>query len=203
MLCFELAWKFVLARKRPMLLSLAGIVFGVAFLFLPQAQTSGFEKFFIQTILGTNGALKISDRFQDPYGVVEKIDQHGEVRFLFHSREGALYVEGVHQPDKIRSAYLMTITVWLVFQKLWRVGVFSKLSHGNNLLKFTEFGGRIILASDLRKQMIQGSSDDFSADQRAFLLVQGLLQRLKLNPGDRVHLAAGSEKFIFPCIGYF
>ena len=31
MLCFKLAWRFVTARKRPMFLSLAGIVFGVSF----------------------------------------------------------------------------------------------------------------------------------------------------------------------------
>ena len=65
MLSLELAWHFVLARKRPMLLSLAGIVFGVAFFVITQAQTSGFEKFFVQTILGTNGSIRISDEFQD------------------------------------------------------------------------------------------------------------------------------------------
>lgn len=203
MLCFELAWKFVLARKRPMLLSLAGIVFGVAFFVLTQAQTSGFEKFFIQTILGTNGALKISDRFQDPYGVVEKIDQHGEVRFLFHSREGALYVEGVHQPDKIRSALDDYKGLVGVSEVVEGRGVLKTISRQQSVeiqgIRWADH----LQASDLRKQMIQGSSDDFSADQEGILIGSRIAQRLKLNPGDRVHLAAGSENLSFRVSGIF
>ena len=104
MLCLELAWRFIIARKRPMLLSLSGIVFGVAFFVLTQAQTSGFEQFFIRTILGTNGAIRISDQFQDNVGTVEKVDQDGKVEFLFHSREDSLYREGVDQPALIYEA---------------------------------------------------------------------------------------------------
>ena len=104
MLCFELAWRFVIARKRPMILSLSGIVFGVAFFVVTQAQTSGFEKFFIRTILGTNGAIRISDNFQDTLGTVQKVNNQGRTQFVFHSREDALYREGVKQPDLIRDA---------------------------------------------------------------------------------------------------
>ena len=83
MLCLELAWRFVIARKRPMILSLLGIVFGVSFFVVTQAQTSGFEQFFIRTILGTNGAIRISDQFQDSLGTVQKSDKDGKVKFIF------------------------------------------------------------------------------------------------------------------------
>ena len=53
-----------------MLMSLAGIIFGISFFVITQAQTSGFQEYFIKTILGVNGAIKISDRFQDLEGTV-------------------------------------------------------------------------------------------------------------------------------------
>ena len=65
LLALKLALRYVVARKRAMSMSLLGISLGIAFFVVTQAQTSGFEAFFIRTILGTNGALHISDRFQD------------------------------------------------------------------------------------------------------------------------------------------
>jgi lipoprotein-releasing system permease protein len=60
----RIALRFLTARKRSMLMSLAGIVFGVAFFIVTQAQTSGFEDFFIRTILGTNGALRVENHIR-------------------------------------------------------------------------------------------------------------------------------------------
>ena len=60
----RIALRFLTARKRSMLMSLAGIVFGVGFFIVTQAQTSGFEDFFIRTILGTNGALRVEYHIQ-------------------------------------------------------------------------------------------------------------------------------------------
>ena len=48
------ALRFLTANKRSMAMSLTGIVFGVGFFIFSQAQTSGFEQFFIKTVLGTN-----------------------------------------------------------------------------------------------------------------------------------------------------
>jgi len=48
-----------------MLMSLSCIVLGVGLFVVTQATTSGFELFFIRTILGTNGAIRIEDKIQD------------------------------------------------------------------------------------------------------------------------------------------
>ena len=45
-------------------MSLAGIVFGVGFIVLTQAVTSGFQKFFVETILGADGAIRVEDKIQ-------------------------------------------------------------------------------------------------------------------------------------------
>ena len=63
-----IALRFTAARKRAFLMSLSGVVMGVAFFICTQAQTEGFEKFFIDTVLGSSGAIVISDRFQSRFG---------------------------------------------------------------------------------------------------------------------------------------
>ena len=76
--------------------------FGHSFFVITQAQTSGFEAFFIKTILGTNGAIRISDRFQDMHGTVRSSSKDGKTKILFHSREGARYTEGIENPKLLR-----------------------------------------------------------------------------------------------------
>src|SRR5437762_1590617 len=60
-----IALRFLLHRKRALLLSLAGVVFGVAIFIGTQAQTQGFAQYFIDSSLGSNGALTIRSRFRD------------------------------------------------------------------------------------------------------------------------------------------
>ena len=59
--------RFTVSRKRSLVFSLLGVIFGVSFFIVLQAQTQGFEQYFIKTILGTSGAVIISDRFQSRY----------------------------------------------------------------------------------------------------------------------------------------
>ena len=87
-----------------MTMSLIGIIFGISFFIVTQAQTSGFQTYFIRTILGTNGAIRVSDRFQDMKETVNKVSKDGKFKFEFKSREDAEYIEGVDYPEKVRSA---------------------------------------------------------------------------------------------------
>ncbi|MEK9772327.1 MAG: FtsX-like permease family protein [Opitutae bacterium] len=203
MLCLELAWRFVIARKRPMILSLSGIVFGVAFFVVTQAQTSGFEKFFIRTILGTNGAIRISDHFQDTLGTVEKINNQGNIEFVFHSREDALYREGVKQPDLIRDALRDYPEI---------LGV-SEIMEGSGTLdtgsrkKSVEINGirwiDHLQSSDLSTQVIHGSMDEFASDQMGVLLGARVFQRLNIKVGERIRLVGGTGTLHLRVCGVF
>ena len=203
MLCFELAWRFVIARKRPMILSLSGIVFGVAFFVVTQAQTSGFEKFFIRTILGTNGAIRISDHFQDTLGTVQKVNNQGKTQFVFHSREDALYREGVKQPDLIRDALRDYPEI---------LGV-SEIMEGNGVLhtgsrkKSVEINGIRWLdhlqSSGLGGQLIHGSMDEFASDQMGVLLGSRVFTRLNIKMGERIRLVGGTGTLHLRVCGVF
>src|SRR3982750_4850737 len=63
-----IALRFLSHRKRALLLSLSGVVFGVAFFICTQAQTQGFARYFINSTLGSNGALIVKSRFKARYG---------------------------------------------------------------------------------------------------------------------------------------
>ena len=56
-LTFQIAVRFLLAKKRAMLMSLSCTILGVGLFIVTQATTSGFERFFTKTILGINGAI--------------------------------------------------------------------------------------------------------------------------------------------------
>ena len=59
-----IALRFVAHRRRAFLLSLSGVVFGVAIFICTQAQTQGFANNFIQSTLGSTGALVMRSRLQ-------------------------------------------------------------------------------------------------------------------------------------------
>src|SRR5665213_1404380 len=89
-----------------MLMSLAGIIFGIGFFIVTQAQTSGFEQFFIKTILGTDGAIRIEDKFQDTmFVMVAAGHDKGASKFeVAGDRSGRKYIEGVEDPDLLTEA---------------------------------------------------------------------------------------------------
>ena len=59
-----IALRFLGHRKRAFFLSLSGVVFGVAIFICTQAQTQGFSRNFIDSTLGSNGALLLRSRFE-------------------------------------------------------------------------------------------------------------------------------------------
>src|SRR5262249_17229850 len=62
-----IALRFLTHRKRALLLSLSGVVFGVAIFICTQAQTQGFSRYFIDSTIGSNGALVMKSRFRPRY----------------------------------------------------------------------------------------------------------------------------------------
>ena len=186
-----------------MSMSLLGIVLGIAFFIVTQAQTSGFEAFFIRTILGTNGAIHISDRFQDLTGMVGKTEKDGSVKFVFNSREDARYVEGVERPDLVRDALKEFSQPTGISEILEGSAV---IDSGSRKHSVQVHGIRIedhILASNLENQIIRGKVSDFAVDENGCLVGNHVAERLCLQLGDRVVVLAGAESRQFRVVGIF
>ncbi len=192
-----------MARRRAMGMSLLGIVFGVAFFVVTQAQTSGFEAFFIRTILGTNGAIRVSDRFQDVDGTVSKVSEDGQARFVFRSREGARYVAGIEYPKELREATSGFTDVTGVSEILEGAGVLDTGSRSHSVRLHGIRARDHIAVSDLEDQVIHGSMKDFRDDRLGMLVGNRIAERLRLEPGDRVILAGSHESLHLRVAGIF
>jgi lipoprotein-releasing system permease protein len=186
-----------------MSMSLLGIVFGIGFFVVTQAQTSGFEVFFIRTILGTNGAIRVSDRFQDMEGTVSKVSRDGKESFVFRSRENARYVEGIEYPQLVKTALREFPEISGISEIIEGTGI---LDSGSRKLAVQLHGLRIkdhIMVSELENQLLQGDIDNLDADRSGILVGSWIAERLSLSEGDRVTLIGGAENQQLRVAGVF
>ncbi len=167
---FHIAVRFLFAKKRAMLMSLSGIVFGVGFFIITQAQTAGFEQFFTQTALATDGSLHVEDRLQDTQDNQRK------------------YIPGVQFPGQITAALKEFENVAAVSPVLRGNVDLDSNSHiqpaqifGINLEDF-------LAVSDLGHQIIFGSLDRFRTNPKGVVIGAMLAVHANLVVGDPVVL---------------
>ena len=178
---WQIAWRFLIAKRKAMSMSLAGIVFGVAFFIVTQAQTAGFERFFIDTILGVNGAVRVQDRLQ---ATVTSIMIEGSGGDALRLREGRSYTPGVEQPQRILEA----------LAGFEAVSAASPVLRGDAALTsgFRTESARLLgvnletyqSVSRISDQILFGSLNDFANEPDGILVGRRLAERLELNIGD-------------------
>lgn len=181
-----IAFRFLTAKKRAMTMSLACTVLGVGLFIVTQATTSGFEDFFIKTILGTDGAMRIEDEIQDTLRVM-KVKETSDFT-LSQRQEGRKYIEGVQEPKLILDA----------LKDFPNVSGASAVLRGNVLVRSSfknenaqVFGINLedqLKVSDLRSQVISGSLEEFRSTPSGVLLGKELADRLQLQIGSSILL---------------
>ncbi|MFP4541004.1 MAG: ABC transporter permease [Opitutales bacterium] len=201
---FIIALRFLLAKQRAMLMSLAGIVFGVAFFVVTQAQTTGFQGFFIQTILGTNGAVRIQDRLQATVTSMVARSEGGEASMEIPLRQGATYVPGIQQPQAVLAAVRSFASV---------TGA-SPVLRGNVNLRagFRTESGRLhgieahsyVSVSELARQTGPEGWEAFGRDSDGLLIGRELAERLSVRVGDPIYIEGrDGRQFRFRVSGLF
>ncbi len=194
----RIALRFLTARKRSMLMSLAGIIFGVGFFIVTQAQTSGFEQFFIRVILGTNGAIRIEDKIQDTiFAMAAAGHNAGASKFeVGADRAARKYIEGVEDPALLTEALRKFRNVAGV-STVVEGSVIADSSFKNDSAKV--YGIKLddhLAVSDLAAQVKRGSGslDEFRSTPQGVLIGKVLAERLQLTVGDSFILQAGTEQ---------
>ena len=177
----RIAFRFLTAKKRAMLMSLSCTVLGVGLFIVTQATTSGFEDFFIKTILGTDGALRIQDQIQD---TLRSMNAGGGSDFLVSHREGVKYIEGVEEPKAVINA----------LKEFANVSGTSAVLRGNVLVRSSfknesaqVFGINLdehLKVSDLNHQIVQGDLATFREAPTGALVGKVLADRLQLSVGN-------------------
>ena len=184
-----IALRFITQRKRSILVSLVGITFGVALFICTQAQTQGFEKFYIATVLGTKGAVLVQDRFQTRYS--------GDLG----QSDGVVNIEN-EKPRKFEAGILDPERTMRTIQEFSSVMACAPVLEENATV-LTDFRSELsrvlgidleaqLLATDLRKHMIAGDLGDFRTRSDGVLLGSILAANTRVNVGDMISIAATS-----------
>ena len=191
--------RFTVSRKRSLILSLMGVVFGVAFFVCTQAQTQGFQQYFIKTILGTSGAIVMGDRFQSRYtsfNEMEGVKSSGQQR--------RKYYEGITNADEImRVARQFSNVVACAPLVQGSVGVRSDFQSEVVTLQGIDLSQQL-RATSLRDQIISGSLDVYRNHQAGLMLGKLLADKLQIKVGANVTLVGtGGELKVFTVCAIF
>lgn len=182
--------RFTVSRKRSLLFSLLGVIFGVSFFIVLQAQTQGFEQYFIKNILGTSGAVVVSDRFQMRYT-------------SFNNTEGST-VMGGQQHRKYYEGITDAAEIMRVARQFPNVLACAPLVQGNVTVR-GDFQTEIMTlqgidldlhlrATALRDQVIAGSLNNFRVNPAGLMLGSLLADKLQVKIGDNVTILGANDE---------
>jgi lipoprotein-releasing system permease protein len=186
-----IALRFLTHRKRALLLSLSGVVFGVAIFICTQAQTQGFSNYFINSTIGSNGALVVKSRFRPRYEPL-MVSAKG-----FKERVGRrLYFEGITNANEIMRVSRQFSSV-VSCSPVLRGTVSARAGFENATVDL--FGIDPALhaqTTDILHKLIAGNYDDFRNNTSAIILGSRLAEDLlQVGPGDTVQLLAPNGEY--------
>jgi len=197
-----IALRFIGHRKKAIILSLGGIVLGVAFFICTQAQTRGFEQFYIQTVLGTTGSIMVQDRFQNRYSGI--LQQQVNAVVSVQNEQPRKYYQGITDSE----------LVMRVIRGFSNVIACAPVLEGNATVE-TDFLSEVfrlqgidldaqLQATDLRRHMVSGDLGDFREKSSGVLLGSLLAQKMRMQVGNTVSIMGpGGETRGFEVCGIF
>lgn len=186
----RIAFRFLTAKKRAMLMSLSCTILGVGLFIVTQGTTSGFEKFFIRTLLGTDGAIRIEDRIQDTM----RSRSAGEGSdFQIRQKEGVKYIEGVEEPKLIMDAVRAFRNVRGVSAVLRSNVVVTSAFKSKDVQVFGINVDDHVQVSNLARQIAAGSLEKFHESPSGALVGRVIADELQLTVNDWFVLNARGE----------
>jgi lipoprotein-releasing system permease protein len=185
-----IALRFLSHRKRAFLLSLSGVVFGVAIFICTQAQTQGFAQEFINANLGSKGALVMGPRFQPRYSGMIVPPKSSSARAAHrHYLEGIVDPAGIMRVSR-QFANVVACSPVLVARLTARSGFESAI--------VTLFGidpATHVEATDLINQISDGSFDDFRNNPGTVIVGSRLAELLDLKVGGAMELVTSGGQY--------
>jgi lipoprotein-releasing system permease protein len=185
-----IALRFLTHRKRALLLSLSGVVFGVAIFICTQAQTQGFSRYFIESNIGSNGALVVRSRFRpryEPLMVAAKNSKGTSGR--------RVYFEGITNPNEIMRVSRQFPDV-ISCSPVLRGTVSARAGFENATVDLYGIDPALhAQTTDILRQLIDGSFDDFRNNTSAIIIGSRLAELLQTGVGDTVQLLAPNGEY--------
>jgi lipoprotein-releasing system permease protein len=185
-----IALRFLTHRKRALLLSLSGVVFGVAIFICTQAQTQGFSRYFIESNIGSNGALVVRSRFRPRYEPLMVAAKNSKA-----STGRRLYFEGITNPNEIMRVSRQFPDV-ISCSPVLRGTVSARAGFENATVDLYGIDPALhARTTDLLHQLIDGRFDDFRNNTSAIIIGSRLAELLQTSVGDTVQLLAPNGEY--------
>jgi lipoprotein-releasing system permease protein len=185
-----IALRFLTHRKRALLLSLSGVVFGVAIFICTQAQTQGFSRYFIESNIGSNGALVVRSRFRPRYEPLMVAAKNSKA-----STSRRLYFEGITNPNEIMRVSRQFPDV-ISCSPVLRGTVSARAGFENATVDLYGIDPALhARTTDIVHQLIEGSFDDFRNNTIAIIIGSRLAELLQSGVGDTVQLLAPNGEY--------
>jgi len=186
-----IAMRFLTHRKRALLLSLSGVVFGVAIFICTQAQTQGFTRYFIDSTIGSNGALVVKSRFRPLYEplMVSAKGSNGEVG----RRQ---YFEGIANANEIMRISRQFSNV-VSCSPVLRGTLTARAGFQNATIDLYGINpGLHAQTTDILQKLISGKYDDFRNNTSSIIIGSRLAEDLlHAGVGDTVQLLAPNGEY--------
>ncbi|PYK30945.1 MAG: ABC transporter permease, partial [Verrucomicrobia bacterium] len=172
------------------LLSLSGVVFGVAIFICTQAQTQGLSRYFIESNIGSNGALVIRSRFRPRYEPLMVAAKNSKA-----STSRRLYFEGITNPNEIMRVSRQFPDV-ISCSPVLRGTVSARAGFENATVDLYGIDAALhARTTDILRQLIEGSFDDFRNNTSAIIIGSRLAELLQTSVGDTVQLLAPNGEY--------
>lgn len=185
-----IALRFLFHRKRAFILSLSGVVFGVAIFICTQAQTQGFAKRFIDSTLGSNGAVILRAQFRPNYNTL--IVQPKTSNGIAARRR---YFEGITNASEIMRISRRFSNV-VSCAPVLRGSVSARAGFESATVDLFGIDPALHLrTTDLGQQIIAGSFDDFRNNPTSTILGSRLAESLGVSVNDAVQLLSPSGEY--------
>jgi lipoprotein-releasing system permease protein len=185
-----IALRFLTHRKRALLLSLSGVVFGVAIFICTQAQTQGFSKYFIESNIGSNGALVVRSRFRPRYQPLMVGAKNSKA-----TMGQRVYFEGITNPNEIMRVSRQFPDV-ISCSPVLRGTVSARAGFENATVDLYGIDPTLhAQTTDILRQLIDGKFDDFRNNTSAIIIGSRLAELLQTSVGDTVQLLAPNGEY--------
>ena len=185
-----IALRFLFHRKRAFVLSLCGVVFGVAIFVCTQAQTQGFTKRFIDATLGSSGAIQLKAQFRPRYEnllVAPKNSQAEAAR--------RRYFEGITNASEIMRISRRFSNV-VSCAPVLRGTLTARADFENATVDLFGIDPALQLrTTDLGTQIIAGKFENFQNNPRSVIVGSRLAEALGITAGDLVQLLSPSGEY--------
>lgn len=198
-----IALKHLLARKRQSLVSLTGIVLGVAFFLAISSIMQGSENDFIRRLIDNSPHITISDEFRDPR--IQPLEK-------LYDEEGVVSISGVKPLTETRGirgyqktlSYLNTLPDVTASPVLVGQGIISFAGQEKGVTVNGMIPEEIDRVSTIRNYTVEGSLDRLFSNADGVLIGVGLAKTLSLSLNDTISVSAqGGRVRTFKIVGIF